>query len=384
MPRPMYMDNNATTRTDPRVVEAMLPYFTEEYGNASSVDHSYGRRAADAVETARKQVAKLIACEPSEVLFTSGATEANNIALKGVMCAAGQGGHLIVNAAEHKAILDPAKRLKREGYEATVLPVDEYGRVDPQSVATAIRPETKLVSVMLANNEVGTLNPIAEIGHVCRDAGVLFHTDATQAVGHLPVDLRALPADLLSFSAHKMYGPKGIGALIVRRDRQRIRITPLVDGGGHERKLRSGTLAVPLIVCLGEACRLCEELMPTERDVVTSLRDELASRLQSAVDGITFNGHPDERLPGNLHISIRGVNNEALIGALQDIVAISSGSACTTTDPDTSHVLLAMGLDEAAIDSSLRIGLGRFNSADEVETVAEAIAKTVRRLRQRK
>ena len=381
MPRPIYMDNNATTRTDPRVLDAMLPFFTEEFGNASSVDHPYGRRAAEAVDTAREQVASLIGCEPDAIIFTSGATEANNIALKGVMRAAGQGGHLIVNAAEHKAVLDPAKRLKREGYDITVLPVDESGRVDPQSVAAAIRPETKLVSVMLANNEVGTLNPIAEIGDICRDAGVLFHTDATQAVGKLPIDLRALPVDLLSLSAHKMYGPKGIGGLFVRRDRQRIRITPLVDGGGHERKLRSGTLAVPLIVGLGEACRLSEELMPTERESVESLRSEMTRRLEQTIDDIAFNGHPEERLPGNLHLSIRGVNNEALIGALQDIVAVSSGSACTTTDPDTSHVLLAMGLNEAAIHGSLRIGLGRFNTADEVKTVVEAMISAVRRLR---
>lgn len=380
-PRPIYMDNNSTTRVDPRVVEAMLAYFTEEYGNAASVNHSYGWRANDAVEMSRQHVGQLIGCDSKCVIFTSGATESNNIAIKGVMRAATAGSHVILNAAEHKAVIDPAKRLQREGFQVTVLPVDRFGMVDPHDVAKSLQANTALVSVMLANNEVGTLNPVKEIASVCRDAGVLLHTDATQAVGKIVVDVDDLQIDILSLSAHKMYGPKGIGALYVRRDGPRIRIEPLVDGGGHERHLRSGTVPVQQIVGLGEACRLCGQSMAEESARISELRDSLRDGLRNAIPNCSFNGHPNKRLPGNLHVSFHGVNSEALMTKLKDVLAVSSGSACTTADPEPSHVLLAMRIDEELIDSSIRFGLGRFNTADEVGSAVDAIAAAVAQLR---
>ena len=380
--RPIYMDNNSTTRVDPRVVEAMLPYFTDEYGNAASITHSYGARAESAVETAREQVGQLIGCDAKSIIFTSGATESNNLALLGVMRAAAAGSHLIINAAEHKAVIDPAKRLEREGFEVTVLPVDQYGMVAPQSIAASLRPNTVLISVMFANNEVGSVNPIMEIGAICREAEVLCHVDATQAVGKIPIDLGSLPVDLLSLSAHKMYGPKGVGALFVRRGRQRIKIEPVVYGGGHERGIRSGTLAVQQIVGLGEACRLCQQAMKEEGMQSWSLRNRLQEGILKLIPDVISNGHPRERLPGNLHLSFRGVNSEALMTKLKDVVAVSSGSACTTAEPEPSHVLLAMGIHEDLIDSSIRFGLGRFNTQDEIESVIDAVAHAVTQLRQ--
>ena len=375
------MDNNSTTRVDPRVLETMLPYFSKETGNAASITHVFGSKAGEAVETARSHIASLLHVDSKSIIFTSGATESNNTALKGVMWASAQGSHLIVNAAEHKAILDPGRALQREGYEVTVLPVDHYGMVDPQQVADAIRPNTVLVSVMLANNEVGTINPISEIGEICRGRNVLFHTDASQAIGKSPVDLSKLPVDLASVSAHKMYGPKGIGALYVRRGSPRIRMDALLDGGGHERRLRSGTLPVPLIVGFGKASELCYKEFAEEERRLGELRNRLWHVLAERVEGVIFNGHPVKRLAGNANISFPGVNSEAIMLHLKNTVAVSSGSACTTADPEPSHVLRAMGINDDLIKSTIRFGLGRFNTSEEVDTVAEAVADAVLQLR---
>ena len=379
--RPIYMDNQSTTKPDPRVVETMLPFLTEEYGNAASITHIYGLDAQAAVEAARQNVADLLGCEPKAIVFTSGATESNNIALKGVLRGAEPGSHLIINAAEHKAVIDPARKLEREGFEVTILPVDKWGMVDPTTVKDHLKPTTTLVSVMLANNEVGSINPVEDIGSICRDAGVLFHTDATQSVGKLPIDLSSAAIDLLSLSAHKMHGPKGIGALYIRRGGRRIRIEPIVDGGGHERRIRSGTLAVHQIVGLGEACRICKGEMSDESGTVQLLRHRLRAGFETAISNVTFNGHPESRIPGSLHVSFDGVNSEALMTKLKNVLAVSSGSACTTADPEPSHVLLAMGIDEDTIDSCIRFGLGRFNTLEEVDYVIDAVAETVEQLR---
>jgi cysteine desulfurase len=380
-PRPIYMDNNSTTRVDPAVVEKMLPYFSDEFGNASSSTHEFGQMAEQAVTAARQSVADLLGCDARSIVFTSGATESNNLALLGVMRASKRGKHFITDAAEHKAVLGPAQRLAREGFAITWLPVDQHGIVDPASVREAIREDTVLVSIMHGNNEVGSLNPIREIGEVCRQAGVLFHTDATQTVGKVKLDLAELSVDLLSLSAHKMYGPKGIGALYVRRGPPRIRIQPLFEGGGHERRMRSGTLPVPQIVGLGEACRICGSNLEPEMVHVISLRNALRDALADAIDGMQFNGHPTERLPGNLHVSIPGVTGDALMASMRAQVAISSGSACTALGPEPSHVLLAMGLGPELIAASLRFGLGRFNTAAEVERVGSLVAAAVAKLR---
>ncbi|MCS7168313.1 MAG: IscS subfamily cysteine desulfurase [Gemmatales bacterium] len=378
---PIYLDNHATTRCDPRVVAAMLPYFTEKFGNASSINHIFGTEAHEAVERARRQVAELIGASDNEIVFTSGATESNNLALKGVArMYRHKGNHIITVATEHKAVLDPLKRLAHDGYEVTILPVDGWGLVDPQQVAEAIRPQTILVSVMLANNEIGTIQPLAEIGRICREKGVLLHTDAAQAVGKIPVQVDELQVDLLSLSGHKIYGPKGIGALFIRKRERRVRVEPQIDGGGQESGLRSGTLAVPLIVGLGEACRLCGELMADESRRLQALRDRLWQGLRDGLEGVELNGHPTQRLPNNLNVSFAGVKGEALLLALKD-VAVSTGSACTTARLGPSHVLKAIGLDDERADASVRFGLGRFNTAEEIEWVIEHVIATVRRLR---
>lgn len=379
--RPIYMDNHSTTRTDPRVLEFMLPYFAETYGNAASVSHAYGAEAGQAVEAARAQIAALLGTAPKTIVLTSGATEANNLAIKGLLWASKPESHLIVNAGEHKAVLDPAATLEGQGYAVTVLPVDQYGKVNPEQVAEAIRPNTVLVSVMLANNEVGTINSVEEIGRICRERGVCFHTDATQAFGKIPISLHHLPADMVSVSAHKMYGPKGVGALYVRRTSPRIKLFPLLDGGGHERRLRSGTLPVPLVVGFGAACALCQELLQDEGRNLAELRDYLWEKLANRIEGATLNGHPQQRLPGNLNVTFPGVNAEALMLKLRDLVALSSGSACTTAEPEPSHVLTAMGLPNDRIASTLRFGLGRFNTREEVDVVVEALADAVGQLR---
>ncbi|MBI3861411.1 MAG: cysteine desulfurase [Planctomycetia bacterium] len=378
---PVYLDNHATTRVDPRVVTAMLPYFDELFGNAASINHSYGTEAAGAVAEARRQIAGLLNAPPETIVFTSGGTESNNLALKGVLAGARPGSHLIVCAAEHRSVLDPARRLARRGCELTIVPVDRYGQVDPQSVADAIRPGTALVSAMLANNEVGTINPVAEIAAVCRAHNVPVHCDAVQAIGKISVDVVALGADLISLSAHKLYGPKGTGALYVRDGDPPIRIEPLLDGGGHERRLRSGTLAVPLIVGFGEACRLAREVLSQEAAEIGTLRDRLWDGFCERLSGIALNGHPTDRLPGNLNVSFAGVDGEQLMNGLSQI-AVSSGSACTSADPEPSHVLRAMGVPESLSKASLRFGLGRFNTAADVDLAIEHVAEVVERLRQ--
>ncbi len=379
---PIYMDHHATTPVDRRVLEAMLPYFCDEFGNAASVTHEFGRRAAEAVERARGQVAALIGAEPREIVFTSGATEANNLAIKGVAWMhASRGRHIITSATEHHAVLDPCRRLEREGWQLTVLPVDRYGLVDPDDVRRAIRPDTVLISIMAANNEIGTIHYVAEIGAIAREHGVLFHTDATQAVGHIPVNVRDWSVDLLSCSAHKLYGPKGVGALYVRRGRPPVRLAPLLDGGGHERGLRSGTLPVPLIVGFGAACQLAGELLEAEMNRLARLRDRLQERILTALEDVYLNGHPQRRLPGNLNLSFAYVDGEALLMSLPE-VALSSGSACTSATPHPSHVLEAIGRSEELARASLRFGLGRPNTEEEVDFVAERVVAAVRKLRE--
>jgi cysteine desulfurase len=378
---PVYLDNHATTRTDPRVVEAMLPYFTEHYGNAASVSHKYGWDANDALDRARDRVARLICAEAREVVFTSGATEANNLAIKGVLPSLkAKGNHVVTASTEHKSVLDPLKRLTREGWRLTVVAPDRFGMVSEEVVAKALTPETVLVTVMAANNEVGTLNPVAAIGALCRERSIAFHSDATQAVGKVSLDLRHLAIDLLSLSGHKMYGPKGMGALYVRRDGPALRLNPLFDGGGQERGLRSGTVPVPLAVGLGMAAEIASNEREAEAIRIARLRDQFHERLQTGLEGVTLNGHPRERLPGNLNLSFQGVDGEALMMGLRE-VAVSSGSACTSANPEPSHVLRAIGIDESLARASLRFGLGRFTTAEEIEFAADVVIRTVRRLR---
>jgi cysteine desulfurase len=377
----IYLDNNATTRTDPRVVEAMLPYFTERYGNAASLTHEFGREADEAVEQARGQVAQLIGAHPRDLVFTSGATESNNLALKGVAAMyRTKGDHLVTTAIEHKAVLDPIRRLGREGWQVTILPVDAQGRVSVEQIAQTLTPRTVLVSVMAANNEIGTLQPIEAIGRFCKERGVLFHTDAAQAAGKVPLDVENMGVDLLSISAHKMYGPKGVGALYVRRREPRVRLEPQMDGGGQERGLRSGTSNVPAIVGFGMACELCRNEMSDEASRLTALRERLRLGIQEQLSDVTLNGHPTERLPGNLNLSFAHVKGEALLMALRD-VAVSSGSACTTASLEPSYVLKALGLDDELAYGSIRFGLGRFNTAEEVEEVVREVVRVVHYLR---
>jgi cysteine desulfurase len=377
----IYLDNNATTRTDPRVVEAMLPYFTERYGNAASLTHAFGRAADEAVDLAREQVAVLIGAHPRDIVFTSGATESDNLALKGVAAMyRPKGDHLLTVATEHKAVLDPIRRLGREGFQVTILPVDARGHVSVDAMAQALTPRTILVSVMAANNEIGTLQPIREIGRLCKERGVLFHTDAAQAAGKVPLDVEDRGIDLLSLSAHKMYGPKGVGALYVRRRDPRVRLEPQMDGGGQERGLRSGTSNVPAIVGFGVACELCRQEMAAEANRLTDLRERLRRGIQEELSDVSANGHPTERLPGNLNLSFGGVKGEALLMALGD-VAVSSGSACTTASLEPSYVLKALGLDDELAHGSIRFGLGRFNTAEEVDAVVRDVVRVVRYLR---
>ncbi len=383
---PVYLDNHATTRVDPRVVEAMLPYFTDDYGNAGSTSHAFGWRARDAVESARRTIAESIGASPKELVFTSGATESNNLAIRGVAERAARGRHVVSVTTEHKAVLDPLRRLARKGFEITWvappnMPDHAAGVVDPAAVAEAIRDDTVLVSVMLANNEIGAVAPLAEIGALCRQRGVLLHTDATQAVGKLPVDVGELQVDLLSCSAHKLYGPKGVGALYVRRG---VRLAAQIDGGGQERGLRSGTLNVPGIVGFGRAVELSCAAMEEETPRVRRLRDLLLELLTQSIDGVTLNGptldRPELRLAGNLNCCFGNVDGEALMMSTRD-VAVSSGSACTSAQPQPSHVLRAIGLSDDATRASLRFGVGRFNTEEEIRFAAEQIAQSVHRLR---
>ncbi len=378
---PVYLDNHATTRTDPRVLQAMLPYFTDIYGNAASTSHRFGWEAAEAVDRAREQIAIALGANPREIIFTSGATESNNLAIKGVALAAQRRGkHLITAASEHKAVLDPVKRLGREGWEVTVVPCDGHGRIWPEEIERAFTDRTVLVSVMAASNEVGTLNAIEKIGHLCHERGAAFHTDAAQAVGKVPLDVASGAIDLLSISGHKVYAPKGIGVLYVRRSDPPIRLTALSDGGGHERGLRSGTLPVPLIVGLGLALEIAMREQGEEAGRLTKLRDRLFEGILGRVSDVRLNGHPIDRLPGNLNLSFEGVDGEALMMAMRD-VAVSSGSACSSANPEPSHVLLAMGLSEDMARASLRFGLGRFTTPEEVDFAVQEVGGAVERLR---
>ena len=377
------MDNHATTRVDERVLSAMLPWFTERYGNPASISHAFGQEAGTAVNDARQLIAGVMNCVPESVVFTSGATESNNLAIKGALRAAPGRGHLIVNAAEHRAVLDPARQLQREGCELTVLPVDRHGMVDPQAVAEAIQSNTRLVSVMLANNEVGTLNPVTTIAAMCRDRGVPVHCDAAQAAGCMPVDLDQLGVQLLSLTAHKLYGPKGIGALFVSREPSVVRIRPLLDGGGHERGLRSGTLPTPLVVGFAEAVEIADQRSGEEATRVAGLRDALRESLCSSIEGCTVHGHSTRRLPGNLNVSFSGVDGEALMqGVARRGLAVSSGSACTSANPEPSHVLRAIGVSDVLCRASLRFGLGRFNTQEDVEAAVAIVGEVINELRQ--
>ena len=392
----IYMDNHATTPLDPRVLETMMPYFTETFGNAASRSHGYGWEAEKAAETGREQIARLINAKAKEIIFTSGATESDNLAIKGVVeFYKDKGNHVITAATEHKAVLDTCKALERKGLATvTYLPVDESGRVAPDDVRRAITDKTVLVSIMFANNEIGTIHPVAEIGRVAREKGVLFHSDATQGVGKLPVDVEAMNIDLLSMSAHKMYGPKGIGALYVRAKGPRVRVTPIIDGGGHERGFRSGTLNVPGIVGFGKACELCREGMADEAQRILGLRERLREGLFSQLDEIFLNGHPVHRLPGNLNVSFAYVEGESLLMGLngsthpiavaesQPPIAVSSGSACTSATLEPSYVLKALGVGDELAHTSIRFGLGRFNTAEEVDYVVDRVVHEVRRLRE--
>jgi cysteine desulfurase len=375
------MDNNATTRCDPRVVEAMLPYFTEKYGNAASRNHPFGWEAEEAVEEAREQIARLIGASAKEMVFTSGATESNNLAIKGVASMyKKKGNHVITCITEHKAVIDPCKRLERDGFQVTFLPVDRYGQVHPEKVAEAITDKTILVTIMAANNEIGTLHPIKEIGKVCKQRGVLFHCDGVQAVGKVPINVNEMGIDLLSMSAHKIYGPKGMGALYVRKKDPRVRLDPLIDGGGHERGMRSGTLAVPSIVGMGKACELCQNEMTEETERLIQLRERLRTGIMERVDETYINGHPVERLPGNINLSFAYVEGEALMMGVKD-VAVSSGSACTSASLEPSYVLRALGVGDELAHSSIRFGLGRFNTEEEVDFVIDHVAQAVEHLR---
>lgn len=380
---PIYMDYHATTPTDPRVLEAMLPYFTQTFGNAASRSHSFGWEAEEAVSKARRQIADLIGAEkPKEIVFTSGATESDNLALKGVAHFYGKkGNHIITSQIEHKAILDTCKRLEKDGFDITYLPVDASGMVSPESVEAAITDKTILVSVMLANNEIGTIQPLAEIGAITRAKGVLLHTDAVQGIGKTPFDVKELNVDLASITAHKIYGPKGIGALYVRRSRPRVRLTAELDGGGHEFGMRSGTLNVPSIVGFGAACEILKNEWKEESERLRKLRNRLLERLDKALAEVQVNGSMERRLPNNLNISFGFVEGESLLMALKD-VALSSGSACTSASLEPSYVLHAMGVGDDLAHSSLRFGLGRFTTEEEVDYVADLVIDKVEKLRQ--
>jgi cysteine desulfurase len=382
MKLPIYMDYHATTPMDPRVFEAMKPYFLETFGNAASRNHSFGWEAEEAVEKSRKQIASLIGATGKEIVFTSGATESNNLALKGVAeMYAEKGNHIITAATEHKAILDTCKRLEKHGVRVTYLPVQQNGLVDLDQLQAAITDKTILISIMYANNEIGVIQPIAELGKIAKARGVLLHTDATQAVGKVPVNVIKDNVDLMSMSGHKMYGPKGVGALYVRRKSPRVQITAQMDGGGHERGMRSGTLNVPGIVGLGEACALCQAGMAEEAKRMAFLRDKLMHKLQSELDETYINGTLEHRLPNNLNISFAYVEGESLLMGINDI-AVSSGSACTSATLEPSYVLKALGAGDDLAHSSIRFGLGRFNTEEEVDYVARKVIDVVKKLRE--
>jgi cysteine desulfurase len=379
---PIYMDNHATTPLDPRVLEAMTPYFTNMFGNAASRNHQFGWEAEAAVETAREQIAKLISATAKEIIFTSGATESDNLAIKGVAeMYKEKGNHIITPVTEHKAVLDTCKRLEKYGYKVTYLPVKPDGLVDLDQLKAAFTDKTILVSIMAANNEIGVLQPLEEIGKLCRERGVLFHSDAVQALGKVPLDVNKMNIDLASLTAHKLYGPKGCGALYVRRKNPRVQISAIIDGGGHERGMRSGTLNVPGIVGFGKACEIARLEMPQESARVGGLRNRLKDKLTSALDQTFINGNMDHRLPGNLNISFLYVEGESLLMGIND-VAVSSGSACTSATLEPSYVLKSLGLGDDVAHSSIRFGIGRFNTEAEVDYVADRLIEVVSKLRE--
>jgi len=379
---PIYMDNHATTPMDPRVLETMVPYFTQTFGNAASRTHRFGWEAEAAVEDARDVIAQLIGAESGkEIVFTSGATESNNVAIKGVAdYYKSKGNHIITSVIEHKAVLDSCKRLEKEGFEVTYLPVDTTGMVDPERVRAANTDKTILVSIMLANNEVGTIQPLAAIGEITREKGVLLHCDAVQGVGKTAFDVNKMNVDLASVTAHKLYGPKGCGALYIRRKKPRVRLVAQMDGGGHERGNRSGTLNVPGIVGFAKAAKIILQEGVAENERILGLRERLHQRITARLDEVVLNGHPTQRLPGNLNLSFSFVEGEGLMMAIKD-VAVSSGSACTSASLEPSYVLRSMGLDEEMAHSSIRFGIGRFNTQEEIDFVADLMIDKVKRLR---
>jgi cysteine desulfurase len=382
MKLPIYMDHHATTPVDPRVLEAMLPYFTQEFGNPASRNHPFGWAAEKAVEHARQQVADLIGATPKEIVFTSCATEANNLALKGAAAMyAEKGNHIVTCAIEHKAVLDPCHQLEKQGFRVTYLPVKQDGRIGLDELRAAITPRTILISIMTANNEIGVIQPVAEVGAIAKEAGILFHTDAVQSVGKIPFDVNQVKADLVSMSGHKIYGPKGVGALYVRRRNPRVLLGEQISGGGHERGIRSGTLNVPGIVGFGKAAELCRLEMAEEGARLRQLRDRLKQKLEQHLDGIYVNGSMEHRLPHSLNVSFAYVEGESLLMGIND-VAVSSGSACTSASLEPSYVLKALGAGDDLAHSSIRFGLGRWTTDEEVDYVAEKVAVVVRRLRE--
>ena len=379
---PIYLDNHATTPVDPRVLEAMLPYFTDVFGNAASRNHAFGWKAEEGVENARAAIAKLIGASPKEIIFTSGATESNNLAIKGVAeMYREKGNHIITQATEHKAVLDTCKRFEKYGYEVTYLPVQKDGRVDLDDLRKAITPKTILISIMYANNEIGVVQPIAEIGAIAKEKGVFFHTDGVQAAGKIPVDVQKDNIDMISLTAHKIYGPKGVGALYVRRRNPRVQLSAILDGGGHERGMRSGTLNVTGIVGFGKACEICQNEMPEESAKMTRLRDRLKDNILSQLDEVYINGSMTHRLPHNMNLSFAFVEGESMLMGINDI-AVSSGSACTSATLEPSYVLKALGVGEDLAHTSIRFGIGRFNTEEEIDYVTGRVVETVIRLRE--
>src|SRR5689334_8238553 len=379
---PIYMDNHATTPVDPRVVQEMLPYFTERFDNAASRNHQFGWEAEEAVEQARERIAKLIGATPKEIIFTSGATESDNLAIKGVAeMYKEKGNHIITAVTEHKAVLDTCKRMEKNGFRVTYMPVQKDGLIDLDDLKRAIDDKTILVTLMAANNEIGVIQPLAEIGKLCKERGVIFHTDSTQAVGKVPMDVNKMGIDLASISAHKMYGPKGVGALYVRRKNPRVQLVAQMDGGGHERGMRSGTLAVPGIVGLGKACEIAMNEMPQESCRLAGLRNRLRDKIMGSLDEVYINGNMDHRLPNNINISFAYVEGESLLMGINDI-AVSSGSACTSATLEPSYVLKALGLGDDIAHSSIRFGIGRFNTEEQIDYVADRLVDVVTRLRE--
>jgi cysteine desulfurase len=381
MNKPVYMDYHATTPVDKEVLEAMLPYFSEKFGNAASKQHQFGWAADAIVESSRLTIAKLLGAQSREIVFTSGATESNNLAIKGIAESyRNKGNHIITVQTEHHAVLDPCKKLERQGFEITYLPVDKDGIVSLETFQRAIKPTTILVTIMFANNEIGTIHPIEQIGAICHEYGIIFHTDATQAVGKIPVDVNAMNIDALSMTAHKMYGPKGIGALYVRSSPEKVRLAIQMDGGGHERGMRSGTLNVPGIVGLAKAFEVSARVMKEESERLRGFRDLMLKRFEQEIGEVYLNGHPTQRLPHNLNICFTGVEDSVLMMNLKDI-AVSTGSACSTGAPEPSHVLKALHVPADRMHSSIRFGLGRYTTKEEVDYVAGRFIETVKKLR---